>query len=396
MSKRTRKRTRRASEIIEIGLSATEAKPLDTGEVNTPATKRSRFWMVGVVGFVLLLTLGVFARNDWFPRTDGLSGKKYGWFGKELARNATSTWNPLSAPPPPSPTQLSKEYIYAGSRLLAVEDANANAVPPADIALWRPSNGTWYILNAGYTSYAWGQSGDVPVQADYDGDGKTDFAIWRPGTTAVWYIVPSSTGSYYTVNQGQTDDIPTVADFDGDGKSDLVLYRPSDNKFYVIKSSGGTAGYQWGANGDIPAPHDYDGDGMADYAVWRPSNATFYAINSSNPSTVQEVVVGANGDKPVPADYDGDGKADFATFKTGTWKIRSSSTGITTSYAYGGNDDIPVQNDYDGDGKCDRAIFRPIVDASQWWIWKSSTNSQRPVEYFGTNTDIPVPAYYRR
>ena len=43
--------------------------------------------------------------------------------------------NPFVPAALPSPTpQLSKEYIYAGSRLLAVEDANANAAPPADLA----------------------------------------------------------------------------------------------------------------------------------------------------------------------------------------------------------------------------------------------------------------------
>lgn len=69
------------------------------------------------------------AANGWLPRTDPLSGKKTGWFGKELPNNAASSWNPFSAPMPPSTPQLSKEYIYAGSRLLAVEDANAGGAP---------------------------------------------------------------------------------------------------------------------------------------------------------------------------------------------------------------------------------------------------------------------------
>ncbi|HMM81522.1 MAG TPA: hypothetical protein PKC65_16030, partial [Pyrinomonadaceae bacterium] len=37
---------------------------------------------VGVV--FIIFALGVMGRNGWLPRTDALSGKKTGWFGKEL------------------------------------------------------------------------------------------------------------------------------------------------------------------------------------------------------------------------------------------------------------------------------------------------------------------------
>src|SRR5215207_1076031 len=89
--------------------------------------RRNRFLMCFcALSLALLITIGVFARNGWFPATDS------------LVRNASSSWNPFTAPPSPTPTpalQKSKEYVYAGSRLLAVEDANASAVPPSDLAI---------------------------------------------------------------------------------------------------------------------------------------------------------------------------------------------------------------------------------------------------------------------
>jgi hypothetical protein len=95
------------------------------------AGKRTKLFAgLGVSVLVVLIVAGVFAKNGWFPssRPDPFTGKRTGWFGRELSRNESSGWNPV-APPVPDPTpQLSKSYIYAaGSKLVAVEDANASA-----------------------------------------------------------------------------------------------------------------------------------------------------------------------------------------------------------------------------------------------------------------------------
>jgi hypothetical protein len=55
----------------------------------------------------------------------------------------------------------------------------------------RDSNGSvtarqWGLADAPYS--------DVPAPGDYDGDGKTDVAVWR-SSTGFWYIVNSSDGS---------------------------------------------------------------------------------------------------------------------------------------------------------------------------------------------------------
>jgi hypothetical protein len=291
-------------------------------------------------------------------------------------------------------TALAAALLAVVAGLSAVT-AKATTGPPTsdfdgdgmtDVAVFRPTNGAWYVLRSsgGSTVTFWGASGDSPVPGDYDGDGTTDLAVFRPATGA-WYIQRSSGGST-ALFWGQAGDVPVPADYDGDNKTDVAVFRPANGAWYILRSSGGSTSVFWGQPGDIPVPEDYDGDGKADIAVFRQSTGTWYILRSSGGSAA--TVWGQAGDLPVPGDYDGDGRADIAVFRqtTGTWYILRSSGGSTATF-WGQAGDTPVPGDYDEDGKTDVAVFRPATGT--WYISRSSGGSS--AVFWGGAEDLPLP-----
>jgi hypothetical protein len=65
-------------------------------------------------------------------------------------------------------------------------------------------------------------AGDIPAPADFDGDSKADLSIFRP-STGQWWILQSSNGSLLAITFGQNGDSPVPADYDGDGKADIAV-----------------------------------------------------------------------------------------------------------------------------------------------------------------------------
>ncbi len=352
---------------------------------------KKHLWIVAVVAILSMGALGSALKylDDNAKRELAKSSKD---------RSMLSSVNPFMPPPTPAPTvQLSKEYIYAGSRLLAVADAGAETVPPADVAIWRPSNGLWCVLGgtgSAQTIYGWGTNGDVPAPGDYDGDGKTDFAIYR-GSGASFWIMKSSDNTYYGVTQGANGDKPVPGDYDGDGKTDTALFRSSNSTWYIVRSSdSGPISTTWGTTGDKPSPADFDGDGKTDLTVWRPDDITFHFSRSSD-GVYQGISAGWDqADTPVPADYDGDGKADAAAINGNNWLIKNSSTGVMSQISWQNVGDVPVPNDYDGDGKVDVATWRD--SNGNWYIRQSAHNNSLRQVAWGMSGDLPVPAFYRR
>jgi hypothetical protein len=182
--------------------------------------------------------------------------------------------------------------------------------------------------SAGFTAVRWGTPEDKPAAGDFDGDGKADVAIWRP-SSGVWYILQSSDNKLSAVQFGQSGDIvlPGV-DFDGDARADIAVFRPSNSVFYWLASGSNNQfrAVQFGSTGDIPAIGDYNGDGKADLTVFRPSNGIWYQYltTPSGDYTFAAAGFGQSGDVPVPADYNGDGKTDIAVRRGAVWHLSLS------------------------------------------------------------------------
>jgi hypothetical protein len=305
--------------------------------------------------------------------------------------HATGTVNVVVTNPDAQTGTLTNGYSYTPVPSRSNTNGDYDADGKTDIAVYRPSTGTWWILRSSDGTAAaqqWGLSTDIPVPGDYDGDGKTDIAVFRP-TDGTWWILRSSDGTLQGRTWGQSGDIPVPGDYDGDGKMDVAVYRPSTGTWRILRSSDGTTVVrQFGVSTDIPVAGDYDGDGKTDVAVYRPSTGTWWILRSSDGTAVARQF-GVSTDIPVAGDYDGDGKTDIAVFRpgTGVWWILRSSDGTAVARQFGVSTDIPVAGDYDADGKTDIAVYRPGTGV--WWILRSRDGTATAAPW-GLSTDKPA------
>ena len=273
---------------------------------------------------------------------------------------------------------------------------------------------TWYACTNGqaepacWNFFVWGLASDFFVPEDYDGDNKTDIAVWRPGaaTVAAFYIFQSQTSTLRIEYFGQSGDDPSVVgDYDGDNKADVAVFRnginPGDQSvwYYRTSQSGPVSFVPWGSTGDFPAPGDYDGDGKNDFVIQRNDGggqARFWRQFATGGTDT--INFGTPTDLIVPGDYDGDGKTDVAVARgvggNISWFVVPSSTGVISAAPYAvfgtSSTDYVVQGDYDGDGKTDVAIWRPNVDSTQNFFYTLGSTAGLGRFEWGATGDYPT------
>lgn len=301
----------------------------------------------------------------------------------------------------------------------------------ADIAVWRPSTGTWYVLPS---------SGVCPAIVPYAGMASN----W-PYCTQQWGLsndVPIGPGfSYPFSSQGQT--IPYEY---------LTVYRPNTGEWFVLSRWGCDTGFlhqfnwngfygcvaQWGASGYVPKPGyfspTYDrpmqptvfnpaSAGWLSYTVGAcPLHMSYAGFASPYFNNVSACIQnwGSANDVTLTGNAIDHSPSVLISYANGSWSILSSTTSCPSgtyragthpsgaaicSLSLGVSGDIPLTRDFDGDGRSDFGIWRPSTGT--WFMVASSgvcpqitaivdTRNGLPVcsQQWGLNGDEPIPANY--
>ena len=252
-----------------------------------------------------------------------------------------------------------------------------------------------------YKKLNYGEVADIPFAGFFDEDGIIEYGVYRYSETSGEFIIKNGgNGSEVRVTLGFPGDLPVPSDFNGDGKYDTVVYRPGDKTFYGILSAN-NVGFQveLGNLGDIPVPKDYDGDNRADFATYNQKSG-LWTIRTSRDGQTIEQKLGGKDFLPIPADYDGDGKADLCVWNFNDGKINVLLTTLRRPIAdkivesiqkeIKGKDFFPMSLDYDGDGISELAFWNSSSKILLTFNIDKDVLSKKTYHFSAVTNSLPV------
>ena len=300
--------------------------------------------------------------------------------------------------PSPSPSNVltltivtaEGDYTGAGKTTPALFRRNANGTVAFVIKGVTPAAGA--VFPGGQASQ------DIPLVGDFDGDGITDKALYRPSAGAFFIARTRSGGETISLAADNTPaSLPVVGQFDTSGLSEVGLYNPL-NGVWTLSENTGVQQVAIHSKlftpqaGDVPVPGNYDGTGISELAVFRPSTGQFFIQAPGTSGGYDNVRVFSSldpthnpADVPVPGNYDDTPTQHFTEVSvfnptTGAWYIQGHSK--PDQFNPG---DIPAPGDYDGLGRTETAIYRPKIAAF-------AVNGPAGIIPLGVPGDVPVTA----
>ena len=281
---------------------------------------------------------------------------------------------------------------------------------PMEIAVWRKSDGNWYISpeNLSYEDQGdtrrvatLGGPNDAPVPADYDGDGKANIAVWKPAT-GEWQILDYHGQKQVTFQWGQVmnrDDTPVPANYRHTKKAQLAVFRVREHcewwissvdiKSWTDRNKVENYKYTLGKPGDIPIPADYNDDGFTELGVFNPVSCV-WQWRTLKSDKVTKMTWGEKGDIPFPGHYFDKKKTVLAAYRPSKkeWHFKGHNP-VKLNWVT--VEDRPMPGDYSGDGTLDIAFWRP--SNSTWLIHQPGQAEPRVINW-GLPGEVPVSADY--
>ncbi len=239
--------------------------------------------------------------------------------------------------------------------------ADVPSVEHVRFALYRPANAQFYIDRStpagtslefahGAEAIAFGRPGDIGLACPQD-HREESYGL-RVYADGLWYLSsPASRPASGDVALGAPGDVPLCADFDGDGRADSGVFRAGE---WIVHTSGplrrAEIRFRFGDDGDLPVILKVRGRGNGTdrrdvvYGVYRNG---YWNVDLDGDGKVDAIHAfgGMPQDRPllIPR-WGGSGQRPYslAIFRDGMWYVKPDPDGASMiGFGYGQTGDVP-------------------------------------------------------